>query len=139
MVVMFVCFIVYNESTAVTEQCVGLQNSMDLGETVPSVCSETCLTVCADGSEVSDMRVEEVLHTQEEDHLAVALPAVKAADKVCYLCNICSVNSGAKLYCGICIVAVCCVVFRCDFTVKMETVCCFESSVPTHEIKHNNM
>jgi hypothetical protein len=71
--------------------CVGLQNSMDLGETVPSVCSETCLTVCSDGIEGSDVRVEEVLHTQEEeeeDHLAVALPAVKAADAVCYVCNI---------------------------------------------------
>jgi hypothetical protein len=69
--------------------CGVLQNSMDLGETVPSVCSETCLNVSADGSERSDMRVE-VLHTQEEeeDHLAVALPAVKAADKVCYVCNI---------------------------------------------------
>jgi hypothetical protein len=58
------------------------ESSMDLGETVPSVCSGTCLTVSADGSEGSDMRAEEVLHTQEEeDHLAVALPAVKAADK----------------------------------------------------------
>jgi len=71
------------------EKCVGLQNSMDLGETVPSVCSETCLTVCAHGSEVSAMRVEEVLHMQEdEDRLAVALPVVKAADKVCYVCDI---------------------------------------------------
>jgi len=62
---------------------------MDLGETVPSVCSETCLIVCADGSEVSAMRVEEVLHMQEEeDHLAIVLPAVNAADKVCYVCNI---------------------------------------------------
>jgi hypothetical protein len=88
-VVMFVCFILYNESTAVTEKCVGLQNSFDVGETVPSVCSGTCLTVSADGSEVSDVRVEEFLHTQEEeDHLAVALPAVKAADTVCYVCNI---------------------------------------------------
>jgi hypothetical protein len=62
---------------------------MGLGETVPSVCSEMCLTVCADGSEVSDMRVV-VLRTQEEeeDHLAVALPAVKAADKVSCVCNI---------------------------------------------------
>ena len=34
MVVMFVCFIVYNESKVLTEKCVGLQNSMDLGETV---------------------------------------------------------------------------------------------------------
>ena len=66
----------------------GLQNSMDLGETVPSVCSETGLTVCVYGSEVSDIRAEEVLHTQEEDHLAVALPAVKSADTVCYVCNI---------------------------------------------------
>ena len=71
-----------------TQKCVGLQNMMDLGETVPSVCSGTCITVCGDGSEVSDMRVEEVLHVQEEDHLAVVLPAVKAADKVCYVCNI---------------------------------------------------
>ena len=71
--------------------CGGLQNSMDLGETVPSVCSETCLTVCVDGSEVCDTRVE-VLRIQEEgdeeDCLAVALPAVKAADKVFYECNI---------------------------------------------------
>ena len=44
--------------------CGGLQNSMDLGETVPSVCSE------------------------EEDPLAVGLPAVKAANKVCYVFNI---------------------------------------------------
>jgi len=89
MVVMFVCFIVYNESTAVTEVCGGLQNSMDLGETVPPVCSETGLTVSADGCEVSDVRMEEVLHTQEEEErLAVALPAVKAVDTVCYLCNI---------------------------------------------------
>jgi hypothetical protein len=62
---------------------------MDLGETVPSVCSETGLTVSVDGSEVSDIRAEEVLHTQKEEHrLAVALPAVKAADSVCYVCNI---------------------------------------------------
>jgi len=69
--------------------CVGLQNSMDLGETVTSVCSETCLTVSADGGEVCDIKVDEVLATQEEDDpLAIALPAIKAADKVCYVCNI---------------------------------------------------
>jgi maleate cis-trans isomerase len=62
---------------------------MDLVETLPSVCSETGLTVSADGSEVSNIRAEEVLHMQmEEDHLAAALQAVKAADKVCYVCNI---------------------------------------------------
>jgi hypothetical protein len=62
---------------------------MDLGETVPSMCCETCLTLSSDGSEVSDMRAEEVLLMQEEeeDRLAVVLPAVKAADKVCYVCN----------------------------------------------------
>ena len=69
--------------------CVGLQNSVDLGETVPSVCSETGLTVSADGIEVSDVRAKEVSQTQEEeDCLAVALPGVKAVDKVCYVCNI---------------------------------------------------
>ena len=47
--------------------CGGLQNSVDLGETVPSVCSETCLTVCADGSEVGNMRAEEVLYMQKEE------------------------------------------------------------------------
>ena len=67
--------------------CGGLQNSVDLGETVSSVCSETCLTVSADRSEASDIKAEEVLHTQEEDPLAVALPAVKADDKVRYVCN----------------------------------------------------
>ena len=50
-----------------TEVCGGLQNSMDLGETVPSVCSETGLTVCVDGSEVSDMKAEEVLYMQKEE------------------------------------------------------------------------
>ena len=69
--------------------CGGLQNSVDLGETVPSVCSETGLTVSADGSEGRDIRTAEVLHTQkEEDHFAVVLPAVKAAGTVCYVCNI---------------------------------------------------
>jgi hypothetical protein len=69
--------------------CVVLQNRMDLGETVPSVCSETYLTVCGDGSEVSNMRAEGFSHThEEEDHLAVVLRAVKAGDKVCYVCNV---------------------------------------------------
>jgi hypothetical protein len=70
-----------------TEKCGGgLQNSMDLGETVPSVCSETGLTVSADGGEVSEIKVEEVLGAQEEqeeeDPLAIALPAIKAEHEV---------------------------------------------------------
>ena len=60
--------------------CGGLQNSVDLGEAVPSVCCETGLTVSANGSEVSNMRVEVLRTQEEEDHLAVALPAFKAAD-----------------------------------------------------------
>ena len=79
--------------------CGGLQNSVDLEETVPSVCSETGLIVCVDGSEVSGMRMEEVLHMQkEEDRLAVALPAVKAADMVCYVCNIVLLTVKAVLW-----------------------------------------
>ena len=69
--------------------CGGLQNTVDLGETVPSVCSETHLTASADGSEVCDIKVEEVLATQaeeeeeeEEDPLAIALPAVKSEHEV---------------------------------------------------------
>ena len=87
---MFVCFAVYYESTAVNEKCVVVyRTAWILMETVPSVCSETGLTVCVDGSEGSDMRVEEVLQIQEEgDPFAVVLPAVKSADTVCYVCNI---------------------------------------------------
>ena len=58
---------------------------MHLGETVPSVCSETGLTLFAYGSEVSNISAEEVLQTHEEDHMAVVLPAVKAADSVLYM------------------------------------------------------
>ena len=62
---------------------------MDLGQTVPSACSERSLRVCADGSEGSEMREEKVLHTEEEGAcLAVALTAVKFADTVCYMCDI---------------------------------------------------
>jgi len=89
--IMFVYFIVYNESTVLTEVCVGLQNSMDLGETVPSVCSETCLTVSADRSAACDIKVEEVLATQEEeDPLAIALPAIKAEHEVRISILLCS-------------------------------------------------
>jgi hypothetical protein len=67
----------------------GLQNGVDLGETVPSVCSESDLTVTAGGSEGSNVGVEGFLHMQhEEDHSAVALPAVNASDKVSCECNI---------------------------------------------------
>jgi hypothetical protein len=56
---------------------------MDLGETVPSVGSETCLTVSADRIEVCDVKVEEVLATQEEeDPLVIALPAIKVEHEV---------------------------------------------------------
>ena len=120
--------------------CGGLQNSMDLGETVPSVCSETGLTVCADGSEGSDMRVEEVLHTQEEEaevHLASS-PAVKAADKVCYVCNI--VVLTVVQACTVASAYWQCVVWCLgESVVKTEVVCCCESLVPTHDTKHSNM
>ena len=83
---------------------------MDLGETMPSVCSETGLTVWVDGSEVSDVRAEEALHMQkDEDPLAVALPAVTVADTVCCVCNIVvltvvkavlwHLHSGSVFYC----------------------------------------
>ena len=121
--------------------CAGLQNSVDLGETVPSVCSETGLTVCVDGSEVSNMRVEEALHTQEEEaevHLASTSPAVKAADKVCYVCNI--VVLTVVRACTVASVYWQCVMWCLgESVVKMEVVCCFESLVPTNEIKHSNM
>jgi hypothetical protein len=67
--------------------CGGLQNSVDLGETVPSVCSETHLTHSADESEVGNIRGEEDSQMQEEeevDRLAVPLLTVKDAGEVCY-------------------------------------------------------
>jgi hypothetical protein len=68
--------------------CGGLQNGVDLGGTVPTVCSERGVTVTAGGSEVCDVRAEEVLRTQEDIRSALSLPALTAADKVCYVCNI---------------------------------------------------
>jgi hypothetical protein len=74
---------------AVLYMCGGLQYRMDLGKTEPSVRSVTGVTVTAGGSEVSDVRSDsEVLQTQEENRLTVALPAVKAAHRVRYVCNI---------------------------------------------------
>ena len=115
----------------------GLQNSVDLGETLPSVCSVTIPTLSAGGSEASDLRAEEVLHMQkEEDPLAVALPAVKAVDTVCYVCNI--VVLTVVQACTVASAYWQCVVW-CDSSVKTEVVCCFESLVPTHDIKHYNV
>ena len=108
--------------------CGGLQSCMDLGETAPSVCSETGLTVSAGGSEVCDIKGEEVLQMQEEeDHLAVTLAADEADDMVCHLCNI------------VVLTVVQAFTIASAFTVKMDAVCCFESLVPTHDIKHNSI
>jgi hypothetical protein len=111
--------------------CGCLKNGVALGETETSVYRERGPTVTACGNEVSDVRAEEVVQTQEEDiRLALSLSTVTAADKVCFVCH-CVGNTGACLYCGICVLAVCCVVFRCDCTVEMVAVSCFESLVPT--------
>jgi hypothetical protein len=62
---------------------------MDLGESEPSVWSERGLTVTACGNEISDLRAEEVVQSQEEDiRSALSLSTVTAADKVCYGCII---------------------------------------------------
>ena len=69
--------------------CGGLQISMDLEQKVTSLFSQRGLPVCSDGSEGSEMREEKVLQTQEDGAcLAVVLPAVKAADTICYVCSI---------------------------------------------------
>jgi hypothetical protein len=82
---------------------------------------------------------EEVLHMQEEeDPLAVSLPAVKAEIEVCYVCNI--VVSTVVQACTVASAFCQCVVWCLGVaTVKAEAVCCFESLVPTQEFKHNNM
>jgi hypothetical protein len=68
--------------------CGGLQNGVDLGGTEPSVCSERGVTVTACGKEVSDVRAEEVVQTQEEDIRSSSLSTVTGADKVCCVCII---------------------------------------------------
>jgi hypothetical protein len=63
--------------------CGGLQNSVDFGETEPSMCSEGRLTVTVGGSEVSDVGAEEVLGTQVDISSTLLLSTVPPADKVC--------------------------------------------------------
>jgi hypothetical protein len=60
---------------------VGLQNSVDLGETVRLVCSERTLAVTAGGIDVCDMKVEELLEPKKEQD-PLALPAIKAENEV---------------------------------------------------------
>jgi hypothetical protein len=57
---------------------------VDLGETLPLVCSERGLAHSADGIEVCDMKVEKILtKPDEEDPLTLALPAIKPENEVC--------------------------------------------------------
>ena len=64
--------------------------------------------------------------------MAVLLPAVKAADTVCYVCNI--VVLTVVQACSVASAYWQCVVWCLGVTVKTEVVCCFESLVPTLEI-----
>jgi hypothetical protein len=94
--------------------CGGLQNGVELGETEPSVCSESGMIGTAGGSDGRNV-LEEVLHMQQDQvHLAIALPADKAADKVCYVCNF-------VVLIGVQVCTVACAFWQC---VVLCFVCC---------------
>ena len=64
----------------------GLQNCTDVLEAVPDLCMETCVTACVAGNKVAVVKVEEVSYIpEEEDPLALTLPATKAEQEVCYV------------------------------------------------------
>jgi hypothetical protein len=77
--------------------CGGLQNGVELGGTEPPLCSERGLIATAGGSEVSDMREEEVLRTQEDIRSALSLPDVTADGHWCYQWCKCVLS---HLHCG---------------------------------------
>jgi hypothetical protein len=53
---------------------------MELGDTVPSLCCERGMTATAGRSEVSDVREEDVLQTQEDIGSALSLTDVTTAE-----------------------------------------------------------
>jgi hypothetical protein len=58
-----------------------LQNCTDVLEAVPDLCTEMCVTASDDGNK--DIKVEEGSYvSEEEDPLAVTLPATKAEEEV---------------------------------------------------------
>lgn len=64
----------------------GLQNCTDVLTGVPDWCTETCVTACVAGHKVAVVKVEEGSYIpDEEDPLALAVPATKAEQEVCYV------------------------------------------------------
>jgi hypothetical protein len=60
-----------------------LQNCIDLQKVIPDSYSETCLTSPHDGSQVINIKVEDVTDIQdEEDPLQVTFPEIKAEHEV---------------------------------------------------------
>ena len=63
-----------------------LQNCTDVLERVPGLCTETCPTACEDRNKVAAIKVEKGSYIpEEEDPLAVTLPATKAEQEVSYV------------------------------------------------------
>ena len=69
----------------------GLQNCTDVLAGVPDQCTDTCVTACVAGHKMAVVKVEEGSYIpEEEDPLALAVPATKAEQEVCYVpCTSC--------------------------------------------------
>lgn len=64
----------------------GLQGCADVVEAVSDLHTETCVTTCVAGNKVAVVKVEDVSYIpEEEDPLALTLPATKAEQEVCYV------------------------------------------------------
>jgi hypothetical protein len=60
-----------------------LQSCTDLLKVELGSCNEACLTSCHDGNEVINIKVEEVIDTEEEeDPLLITFPAIKTENEV---------------------------------------------------------
>jgi hypothetical protein len=60
-----------------------LQNCTDILKVELGSCNEACITSCHDGNEVIDIKVEEVIHAEdEEDPLLIKFPVTKGEDEV---------------------------------------------------------
>jgi len=74
-----------------------LQKCTDVLDNVPDLCTEMCLTTSGDGSGV--VKVEEGSYdSEEEDPLALPVPATKAEEEVSYI-----QSTGVVAGCGSCL------------------------------------
>ena len=74
-----------------------LQKCTDVLDTVPDLCTEMCLTASGDGSKVVKVEESSYVSEEEEDPLALPVPASKAEEEVSYV-----QLTGIVAGCGLC-------------------------------------